>query len=81
MEKEPSEYVIAQVREKLATIGELSISIDVVDDSVYLGGIVATEKRKADIGDVVADLLPGRTVHNEVEAEELHTPTTAENIE
>jgi hypothetical protein len=81
MERQPADYVIAQIREKLASLGELGISVDVVEDSVYLSGVVATEQRRIAISNVLGELLPGLTVYNEVEVEELHAPTEAENIQ
>jgi osmotically-inducible protein OsmY len=84
MESTPSDYLIQHIREALAAdpnVGELGISVEIVDKTVYLRGVVATEQRRAAIDEVVSKLLPEWTVYNETEIEELSPPAAAENIE
>lgn len=66
---EPKQYVVARVNEALAhdpRLGELDVQVKVVGQQVFLTGSVSTAPRHELITSVVADLLPGHQVHNEV---------------
>jgi predicted nucleotidyltransferase len=61
------DYQVAQVRERLANdqrTAELEVEVRLEDGAVVLMGTVATPERRAAIAEVVADVLPGRRVHN-----------------
>ena len=61
------EYVVAHVRQALATDGrvaELGLDVQVEGDTVVVAGLVSTEERRAAIDEVVADAAPGHPVRN-----------------
>lgn len=64
------EYLLARVQERLAQdqrTAELEVDVCFDDGAVVLSGTVATPERRAALVDVVADVLPGRPVHNRIE--------------
>ena len=66
---EAPHYVVELVRDALAAdpqVAALDLSARVVADDVYLQGQVATRERQARAEQVVASLLPGYRVHNEI---------------
>ena len=66
---ESPQYVVELVRGALAAdpqVAALDLHARVVDDDVYLQGQVATIERQARAAQVVATLLPGYRVHNEI---------------
>jgi osmotically-inducible protein OsmY len=66
---ESPQYVVELVRDALAAdpqVAALDLHARVVDDDVYLQGQVATIDRQARAEQVVATLLPGYRVHNEI---------------
>jgi hypothetical protein len=61
------DYQVARVRERIANdqrTAELEVEVRLEDGAVVLMGTVATPERRAAIAEVVADVLPGRRVHN-----------------
>ncbi len=81
--KEPNEYIVQKANDALVSdprIGELGIDIGVIGEEVFVEGLVATEERRAAIGEVLTRLLPNHTVHNEVEIEKIHEPSTPEEL-
>jgi osmotically-inducible protein OsmY len=66
---ESPHYVVELVKDALAAdpqVAALDLHARVVDDDVYLQGQVATSERQARAEQVVATLLPGYRVHNEI---------------
>lgn len=64
------EYLLARVQERLAQdqrTAELEVDVCFDDGAVVLSGTVATPERRAALVDVVADVLPGRPIHNRIE--------------
>jgi hypothetical protein len=61
-------YLVEHVREALAgdeRLGELELQVTVVGDRIVITGTVQTEERRQAISEVVAALLPDRTVANQ----------------
>jgi osmotically-inducible protein OsmY len=67
--REPPQYVVEMVKDALTAdtqVAALDLRARVVDDDVYLQGQVATVERCARAEQIVAALLPGYRVHNEI---------------
>jgi osmotically-inducible protein OsmY len=65
---EAPQYTEAHVAEALATdsrVATLGIEVSVRGHDVFLSGDVGTPERKDAVAEVVAELLPGYTVHND----------------
>ena len=66
---EPSGYLGERVRRALAAdprVAELGIAVSVVGGRVFLSGTVPTPQRQQAISAVVAEILPGYDIHNDV---------------
>ncbi|MDQ4124776.1 MAG: BON domain-containing protein [Actinomycetota bacterium] len=77
------EYSEAHVAEALATderVSALGIEVSIRDKDVFLSGDVGTEGRKAAVAEVVAELLPGYTVHNDTSAREFPAGVETEHL-
>ncbi len=64
---EPTAYREEDLRRALATdprVNELELSVRVLGDRVVVSGVVATEERRAAVGDVLAELVPDLAVDN-----------------
>ena len=67
---EPDDYACERVRRALAAdplVGELGIAVRVAGRRVFLSGDVATPERQQAVADVVAAVLPGHEVRNDVQ--------------
>lgn len=70
--------LVDRIRRALAEderVAELSVEVEVVEDDVYLRGVVSTEERVDAIGEIAQRIAPGLSVHNDVAIERLHAPT------
>lgn len=68
MTTEPAEYIVAHVREALATdprVNELGLDVQVQGDEVVVTGSVMTEGRRAAIAKVVEAAAPECRVRNQ----------------
>lgn len=79
-ERTPDQYVIAHVRDGLATdprVVELGIEVEVANGSLVLLGRVGSTALWAAAAEVAAELAPGFTVRNELEVVDLESRPTA----
>ena len=77
------EYTEAHVAEALATdprVSTLGIHVSIRDKDVFLSGDVGTPERKAAAAEVVAEMLPGYTVHNDTSAREFSPGVETEHL-
>lgn len=61
------DYTAAHVQEALAQdprVNEPELEVQVVQDRVFVSGVVPTEERRAAVADVVRDRFPGLEVEN-----------------
>lgn len=68
MPSEAREYTEAHVVEALAAdprVSLLGIEVSIRSNDVFLSGDVGTPERKEAVTEVVSELLPGYTVHND----------------
>jgi hypothetical protein len=77
-------YLVAKVHEALVhdpRTAEAGVEVTVSDGKAYLSGTVATEERRAAVGEVATAVLPeGFEVHNETAVYSLEDPTTMESL-
>jgi osmotically-inducible protein OsmY len=81
--EQPERYLVAHVREALAShprVAELNVDVAVAGRKVFLTGVVATLGHRAAVGDVVAELLPDYEVHNETTVPDLAAPGEPEEL-
>jgi osmotically-inducible protein OsmY len=79
----PSEYTEAHVAEALATdprVSTLGIEVSIRSKDVFLSGDVGTQERKDAVAEVVRELLPGYTVHNDTSAPEFPPGVETEHL-
>lgn len=79
----PSEYDEAHVAEALATdprVSTLGIEVSIRANEVFLSGDVGTPERHDAVSEVVAELLPGYTVHNDTSAPEFPRGVETEHL-
>lgn len=77
------EYTEAHVAEALATddrVSALGIEVSIRGKEVFLSGDVGTDDRKAAVDQVVAEMLPGYTVHNDTSAREFSPGVETEHL-
>lgn len=77
------EYTEAHVAEALATdarVATLGIEVDIRGRDVFLSGDVGTPERHAAVAEVVAEMLPGYTVHNDTSAPEFPRGVETEHL-
>ena len=82
-DREPREYTEAHVAEALATdprVSLLGIDVAIRSTDVFLSGDVGTPQRKNAVSEVVAELLPGYTIHNDTSADELASGIETEHL-
>ncbi len=80
---EPKAYLVAHVREALASDGrtnELHVDVTVAGKRVFLSGEVASEAHREAVAEVVRDLVPDLEVHNETSVAPLDPPTEPEKL-
>jgi BON domain len=64
---ETTEYLLERIRAALAhdpRLGELELSVCLVEDRVVVTGTVQTEDRRRAVADVLAGVVPERRVEN-----------------
>ena len=77
------EYTEAHVAEALATdarVATLGIEVDIRGKDVFVSGDVGTADRHAAVEEVIAELLPGYTVHNDTTAPEFPKGVETEHL-
>jgi len=83
VQSEPPQYVVARIRDALVhdeRVAALDIGVRIVGDDVFVTGKVTTPGRQATVERVVAELLPGATVHNQLTVIRQEAPTDAEEL-
>ena len=69
MTADGDEYIIGHIQEALATdprTHKQDVHVSIVGSTIRLSGQTTTEERRRAIGDVVAELAPGRHVRNDL---------------
>lgn len=77
------QYEAARLRQALAEdprTAELGIGVTVRPGEVFLRGEVLTDERRERIGQVVAELAPDRTIHNDVQVSNCAEPDGEERL-
>lgn len=80
---EPGEYLEAHVAEALATdprVSTLGVEVSIRGSDVFLSGEVGTGGRKDAVAEVVRELLPGYSVHNDTSASDFPPGAGAEQL-
>ena len=83
LEPEPGEYLEAHVAEALATderVSTLGIGVSIRGKEVFVSGEVGIFKRKGAVAEVVAELLPDYTVHNDTSGTDFPPGTEVEEL-
>ena len=77
-------YLVAQVHEALVhdpRIAEAGVDVTLSGNKVFLSGSVATEERRAAVGEVARSVVPdGYEVHNQTSVYRLDDPTSMEAL-
>jgi hypothetical protein len=63
------QHLVQDVREALSAdpqLAALDLRVRIVDDEVYLQGVVATEERRERAGAIATRVLPHHRLHNDV---------------
>ena len=63
-----------------ARVATLGIEVDIRGKEVFVSGDVGTPERHAAVGEVVAELLPGYTIHNDTSAREFPAGVETEHL-
>lgn len=80
---EPAAYLIARVRDALAhdaRVGALDVTVRVVGHDAFISGSVTTVARRGACDDVVRELLPHHTLHNQLVVLEPRVPSHPEEV-
>jgi osmotically-inducible protein OsmY len=83
MTDESPQYRVAHVRRALAEdprTAEMGVRVNVRGDHVHLSGEVTTEQRRAELEQVLAEILPGVTVSNDVRVADIREPAGREEL-
>lgn len=83
MTDESPQYRVAHVRRALAEdprTAEMGVRVNVRGDHVHLSGEVATEQRRDDLERVLAEVLPGVAVSNDVRVSDIREPAGREEL-
>lgn len=81
MSDEYANAVLQRVFAEDPAIAEQGIEVDSRRDRIVLRGQVETERRRDEIGRRVADLMPGRTVQNEIVVVGVGPPAAPESLQ
>lgn len=76
-------YTEAHVAEALATdprVSALGIEVSIRDDEVFVSGDVGTPEAHAAVSEVVSELLPRHTVHNDTSARDFPPGVETEHL-
>ncbi|MFP3901034.1 MAG: BON domain-containing protein [Acidimicrobiia bacterium] len=66
---QPADYVVRHIQDALATDPralELGVEVTLARDRLVLSGTVATEAQRRAIAEVVAEVMPGREIVNQL---------------
>lgn len=77
----PDEYLIGRIREAIASdlrTNEIDVHVRVSGDDIFLRGNASTQERRAAMTQVVKELCPDATVHNEVSVPSFAEPAEAD---
>jgi len=77
------QYVVARVRDALVhdeRVAALDIDIRIVGNGIFVTGAVATPARRRAVEEVVTELLPDYTLHNQLRVLDQGPPETAEEV-
>jgi osmotically-inducible protein OsmY len=77
------QYLVGKLENALATdprVGALDIKVKIAGDKIHLTGAIPTEERRALAADVIAEILPGAVVYNELTVYELNPVVSQEAI-
>jgi hypothetical protein len=80
---EPADYLIGHVEEALACderVNEQGLHVTIQNDHVFVDGTVSTKARFDAVADVVGELLPGFTLHNQADVAEYAEPSGMEAL-
>ncbi|GHF75660.1 osmotically-inducible protein OsmY [Amycolatopsis bartoniae] len=83
MTGESPQYRVAHVRRALAEdprTAELGVRVNVRGDHVHLSGEVATEQRRAELEQVLAEVAPDVELHNDVRVADTREPARREEL-
>jgi hypothetical protein len=61
-------------------VASLGIEVDIRGKDVFLSGDVGTPERHAAVAEVVGELLPGYTIHNDTSAQEFPPGVETEHL-
>lgn len=82
-ERAEPQYRAARLHRALAEdprTNELGVQVTLRGDDVYLTGTVASEQRRAELDEVVAEREPGLRVHNHVRVADAGQPRQPEDL-
>jgi osmotically-inducible protein OsmY len=77
------QYLVGKLQHALAIdrrVNMLDVKVTVRGGKIHLTGEVATEERRRAVAEVVAELLPGAEVRNELTVLEVNYPPQPETI-
>ena len=77
------QYVVARVRDALIRderVATLDIDIRIVGNGIFVTGAVATPARKRAVEEVVNEVLPAYTLHNQLHVLDQGPPENAEEL-
>ncbi len=83
MTEENPQYLVAHVRRALAEdprTAEQGVRVNVRGDHVHLSGEVATEQRRAELEQVLGELVPDVELHNDVRVSDSREPARREEL-
>jgi hypothetical protein len=83
MTDESPQYRVAHVRRALAEdprTAEMGVRVNVRGDHVHLSGEVATEQRRAELEQVLGELVPEVELHNDVRVSDIREPARREEL-
>jgi citrate lyase beta subunit len=83
MNEESPQYRVAHVRRALAEdprTTEMGVRVNVRGEHLHLSGEVATEQRRAELEQVVGELLPDVELHNDVRVADTREPNRLEEL-
>lgn len=80
---EPVDYLVGHLEEALACderVNEQGLHVTVQNGHVFVDGTVSTKARFDAVADVVGELLPGFTLHNQADVAEYAEPSGMEAL-
>ena len=83
MSDEPTQYVVARVRDALAhdaQVAALDLQVRIVGSELFLTGTVASETRRVAAEDVVRAAVPDLQIHNQLDVLPVEPPAGHEDI-